>query len=224
MKILLIEDEPRLKDFIRKGLQQQGYQVAATAQGSEALEMAAATSFDLILLDLMLPGQSGVEVLENLRRFKIKTPVIIISALSATENVIEGLDKGAVDYIKKPFDFAELLARIRVVTRKEQTKTYTNYKVGHVQLDLIARKVWVDDTEINLTRREFHLLELLMTEANRVISKTELAERVWEVNFDMGSNVIEVHISQLRKKLGSDDFIRTRIGVGYVVEGQLICG
>ncbi|MFN8690594.1 MAG: response regulator transcription factor, partial [Cyclobacteriaceae bacterium] len=144
-------------------------------------------------------------------------------ALSTTENVIAGLDKGAVDYIKKPFDFGELLARIRAVTRKGATKTYIQYKIDHVRLDLIARKVWVAEQEVSLTKREFHLLETLMSDANRVISKTELAERVWEVHFDMGSNVIEVHISQLRKKLGIEEFIQTRVGIGYVIEGHLVC-
>ncbi|MCU0420223.1 MAG: response regulator transcription factor [Cyclobacteriaceae bacterium] len=223
MNILLVEDEPKLHDFVRKGLQQQGYQVWGATNGSEALELAAAHVFDLILLDVMLPGQTGLEVLDNLKKFNIKTPVIILSALGTTENVIAGLDKGAMDYVKKPFDFGELLARIRAVTRKTGSKTYTHYKIDLVQLDLIARKVWVDGREVNLTKREFHLLELLMVHANRVISKTELAERVWEVNFDMGSNVIEVHMSQLRKKLGMEEFIQTRVGLGYVIEGNLIC-
>lgn len=223
MNILLVEDEPKLHDFVRKGLQQQGYQVTGTASGSEALEWAAAQVFDLILLDIMLPGQSGLEVLDNLHTFNIKTPVIILSALGATENVIAALDKGAVDYIKKPFDFGELLARIRAVTRKHTSKTYTHYQINGVQLDLIARKVFIHDREVLLTKREFHLLELLMAHANRVLSKTELAERVWEVHFDMGSNVIEVHISQLRKKLGMDEFIQTRVGMGYVIEGNLSC-
>ncbi|MCE2935655.1 MAG: response regulator transcription factor [Cyclobacteriaceae bacterium] len=223
MNILLVEDEPKLHDFVRKGLQQQGYQVQGAASGSEALELAAVHTFDLILLDIMLPGQTGFEVLENLKKFNVKTPVIILSALSTTENVIAGLDKGAVDYIKKPFDFGELLARIRAVTRKGATKTYIQYKIDHVRLDLIARKVWVAEQEVSLTKREFHLLETLMSDANRVISKTELAERVWEVHFDMGSNVIEVHISQLRKKLGIEEFIQTRVGIGYVIEGHLVC-
>jgi two-component system copper resistance phosphate regulon response regulator CusR len=169
----------------------------------------------------MLPGQNGFEILNNMRQFQIHTPVIIISALNDTENVIRGLDAGAVDYIKKPFDFAEFLARIRAVTRKGDPKSYTTYQVGQLTMNLLSRKVLLQAEEINLTNREFALLELLLQNCNRVLSKTEIAERVWEVSFDMGSNVIEVHLSQLRKKL-KDEIIHTKIGVGYYIEGALI--
>jgi DNA-binding response OmpR family regulator len=221
MKILLIEDEPKLNTFIREGLQQNGYAVDAVQNGSEGMELASVGKYDLILLDIMLPGQSGFDVLHNMRQFQIKTPVIIISALNNTENVIRGLDAGAVDYIKKPFDFAEFLARIRAVTRKGDPKSYSHYKIGDLQIDLLSRKVSFQEKEINLTNREFSLLELLMANCNRVLSKTEIAERVWEVNFDMGSNVIEVHLSQLRRKL-KEEIIHTKVGIGYYIEGELI--
>jgi DNA-binding response OmpR family regulator len=221
MKILLIEDEPKLNTFIKEGLQQNGYAVDAVQNGSEGMELASVGSYDLILLDIMLPGQSGFDVLHNMRQFQIKTPVIIISALNNTENVIRGLDAGAVDYIKKPFDFAEFLARIRAVTRKGDPKSYSQYKIGNLQIDLLSRKVNFQEKEINLTNREFSLLELLMANCNKVLSKTEIAERVWEVNFDMGSNVIEVHLSQLRRKL-KEEIIHTKVGVGYYIEGELV--
>jgi DNA-binding response OmpR family regulator len=221
MKILLIEDEPKLNTFIKEGLQQNGYVVDAVQNGSEGMELASVGSYDLILLDIMLPGQSGFDVLHNMRQFQIKTPVIIISALNNTENVIRGLDAGAVDYIKKPFDFAEFLARIRAVTRKGDPKSYSQYKIGDLQIDLLSRKVNFQEKEINLTNREFSLLELLMANCNKVLSKTEIAERVWEVNFDMGSNVIEVHLSQLRRKL-KEEIIHTKVGVGYYIEGELV--
>jgi DNA-binding response OmpR family regulator len=221
MKILLIEDEPKLNTFIREGLQQNGYAVDAAQNGSEGMELASVGKYDLILLDIMLPGQSGFDVLHNMRQFQIKTPVIIISALNNTENVIRGLDAGAVDYIKKPFDFAEFLARIRAVTRKGDPKSYSHYKIGDLQIDLLSRKVSFQEKEINLTNREFSLLELLMANCNRVLSKTEIAERVWEVNFDMGSNVIEVHLSQLRRKL-KEEIIHTKVGIGYYIEGEII--
>jgi DNA-binding response OmpR family regulator len=222
MKILLVEDEPRLNSFICKGLEQQGYAVDAVSTGSEALNLAATERYDLVILDVMLPGISGFEVLENLKRFEIKVPVIIVSALNSSERVIEGLDKGAVDYIKKPFDFGEFLARVRAVTRKGLSRSFTNFKVAHLELDLLSRKVFSNQQEVVLTKREFALLELLIANSNRVISKTEIAEKVWEANFDMGSNVIEVHLSQLRKKLGDPDLIETKVGLGYYIQGELI--
>ncbi|HCZ36610.1 MAG TPA: DNA-binding response regulator [Cytophagales bacterium] len=222
MKILLVEDEPRLNDFICKGLEQQGYTVDAVTTGSEALSLAATESYDLIILDVMLPGLSGFEVLENLKKFEIKVPVIIVSALNSSERVIEGLDKGAIDYIKKPFDFGEFLARVRAVTRKGLSRSFTNFRIAHLELDLLSRKVFSNHQEVGLTKREFALLELLIANSNRVISKTEIAEKVWEANFDMGSNVIEVHLSQLRKKLGDPDLIETKVGLGYYIQGELI--
>lgn len=226
MKVLLIEDEPKLNSFIKKGLQQNGYVVDAVTNGSEGLEMASTSEFDLVLLDVMLPGQNGYEVLKNMRDFNVNIPVIMISALGDTENVIKGLDMGATDYLRKPFSFDELLARIRVATRSlDDSKTYTKLTLKDLTVDLMARKVWRHDQEILLTNREFHLLRLLMVNANRVVSKTEIAERVWEINFDMGSNVIEVHISQLRRKLeeGFDSkIISTKIGMGYSINGKLI--
>lgn len=221
MKILLIEDEPRLNSFLKEGLEQQGYSVDAAANGSTGLEYASTQTYDLVVLDIMLPGQSGFEVLNNMRQFGIRTPVIIISALNSSDHVIQGLDAGAVDYVKKPFDFGEFLARIRAVTRKGAPRTITRYKVDQLELDLVSRKVWLDGKEVSLTNRELGLLELLMMHCNRVVSKTEIAEKVWDVNFDMGSNVIEVHVSQLRRKL-RDDIIHTRVGLGYVIEGSLL--
>ena len=225
MKILLIEDEPRLNDFIKKGLEQNGYVVDATTNGSTGLEMVAVNEYDLLLLDIMLPGQSGLEVLDNMKRFNVKVPVIIVSALTNSNNVIAGLDKGAADYIKKPFDFGELLARIRAVTRKKDQGSYSIYKVGDLEMNLMQRKVTVADKFVPLTNREFLLLELLPANCNRVVTKTEMAEKVWEIAFDMGSNVIEVHISQLRKKIEktSQPKIHTKVGMGYYIEGELTC-
>lgn len=221
MRILLIEDEPRLNTFLKEGLEQNGYIVDAVMNGSAGLELAAVSIYDLVVLDIMLPGQSGFEVLQNMRQFKINTPVIIISALNSSDHVIQGLDAGAVDYLKKPFDFGEFLARIRAVTRKGDPRSFTKYKVDGLELDLLARKVFLDGSEVMLTKREFALLELLITHSNRVLSKTEISEKVWEVNFDMGSNVIEVHLSQLRRKL-KDGIIHTKVGMGYYIEGELL--
>jgi DNA-binding response OmpR family regulator len=221
MKILLIEDEPKLNEHIRKGLQGQGYTVDATSNGSQGLEMASVNNYDLIILDVMLPGQSGFEVLDNIKRFSIKSPVIIISALNSSDRVIEGLDKGAIDYIKKPFDFGEFLARVRAVTRKSEARNYTCLKIDDLEMDLLSRRVFFQQQEIQLTKREFAILELLVSNCNRILSKTEITEKIWEVNFDMTSNVIEVHLSQLRKKL-NDSVIHTKIGMGYYIEGTLL--
>jgi DNA-binding response OmpR family regulator len=221
MKILLVEDEPKVNQFVKKGLEQNGYSVDSTTNGSVAIEMAAVTNYDLVILDLMLPGQSGFEVLENMKRFNIKMPVMILSALSGSEHVIEGLDKGAVDYVKKPFDFGEFLARVRVITRKGEPKRPTQLAIANLELNLLARKVMYCEQEVELTKREFLLLEYLMLNCNRILSKTEIAEKIWEVNFDGNSNVIEVHMSSLRKKIAGD-LIKTKIGVGYFMEGTLI--
>lgn len=222
MKILVVEDEPRLNAHLVKGLKQQGYAVDSAANGSEALELAASEKYDLMVLDVMLPGQNGFQILDNLKQFQLNLPVMIISALSSTQHVVEGLDKGAVDYLKKPFEFDEFLARVRAITRKGTARNFTHYKLGPVEMDLLARRVTTPTGEVTLTRREFSLLELLISNCNRVISKSEIAEKVWDVNFDSGSNVIEVHLSQLRKKLGKFDIIQTRVGSGYVVEGEII--
>lgn len=222
MRVLVVEDEPRLNAHLVKGLKQHGYSVDSASNGSEALELAASEKYDLMVLDVMLPGQSGFQILDNLKQFELNLPVMIISALSSTQHVVEGLDKGAVDYLKKPFEFDEFLARVRAITRKGGSRHYTRYKVGEVEMDLLARKVNTPGGEVQLTRREFSLLELLMSQCNRVLSKSEIAEKVWEVNFESGSNVIEVHLSQLRRKLGEFDIIQTRIGSGYVVVGEII--
>jgi two-component system copper resistance phosphate regulon response regulator CusR len=221
MKILLIEDEPRLNAFLKEGLEQNGYAVDAVPNGSAGLEQASTTAYDLIVLDIMLPGQNGFEVLQNMRNFNIRVPVIIISALNSSDHVIQGLDAGAVDYMKKPFDFGEFLARIRAGTRKGEPRSFTKFRVDDLELDLLTRKVFLGGVEVILTKREFTLLELLLTHCNRVLSKAEISEKVWDMNFDGGSNVIEVHLSQLRRKL-KDGIIHTKVGMGYYIEGNLV--
>lgn len=221
MKILVVEDEPKLNQFLKQGLDQQGYSVDAAETGSIALEMASVNNYDLIILDIMLPGQTGFQVLDNLKEFGIKSPVMMLSALSDSSRVIEALDKGAIDYIKKPFDFGELLARVRAIVRKGEPKQITQLILEELRIDRVSRKVFQSNLEIELTKREFLLLEHLLLNANRVISKTEIADKVWDLNFDSGSNVIEVHISALRKKL-NNDVIKTKIGLGYYMEGSVI--
>ena len=225
MRILLIEDEQKLASFIAKGLEESGYTVETETDGSEAIESAATEKYDLILLDIMLPGQNGFDVLRNLREFAISTPVIFMSALSESEHVIKGLDMGAVDYIKKPFDFEELKARIRNVQRKFESQKSSIFKINGLTMDLLSREVMVDGEPIELSKREFSILELLIRNSNRVVSKTEITEKVWNVSFDMSSNVVEVHMHQLRKKIEKDStkrLIQTLVGYGYKIEGNLV--
>lgn len=224
MRILLIEDESKLAKFIERGLKEEGYQITVQPNGSQGTETAAIQQFDLILLDIMLPGQSGFEVLKNLREFAIETPVIFMSALSESDHVIKGLDLGATDYIKKPFDFEELKARIRNATRKTSSSRASRLEIEDLKVDLINREVSRAGMDIELSKREFSLLQLLLQNVNRVVSKTEITEKIWDVQFDMSSNVVEVHLHQLRKKLDhkhEHKLIETKVGFGYRISGDL---
>lgn len=220
MRILLIEDEARLAAFVQQGLRQAGHVADVAYNGAAGLELAATTPYDVILLDLMLPGQNGFEVLGNLREFGLTTPVIILSALSDTAHVIRGLDAGAVDYLRKPFEFDELLARLRIVQRKATGTEATTLRLADLELDPVQRRVTRGGQPLTLTNREFALLELLLRNAGRVVTKTRMAEKVWDVDYDMGSNVIEVHLSQLRRKLDRafpclPPLLETVVGHGY---------
>lgn len=224
MRILLIEDEVRLASFVQQGLSQAGHVADVAHSGSEGLERAATVAYDLILLDMMLPGQNGLDVLRNLREFGLgAVPVIILSALSDTAHVIRGLDAGAVDYLRKPFELDELLARLRALDRQRAQPGAAPLQVADLELDPLHRAVTRAGQPISLTNREFALLELLLRNAGRVVPKTRIAEKVWEVDFDMGSNVIEVHVSQLRRKLDKafphlPPLLETVVGHGYRIK------
>ena len=223
MKILVIDDERKLGRFIKQGLEQHGHVADLTHTGTEGLNYLAGGLYDLVLLDLMLPGQTGCEVLNNLKSFGLKVPVLILSALGDPETVVRGLDLGAVDYLRKPFDFNELLARIRVVQRRTATHDDVVLQVGDLEMRLVSHEVFRNSNRLELTNREFALLELLMRRAGQVVTKHEIAEKVWEVDYDMGSNVIEVHMYQLRRKLdlpGSPGLIDTVIGRGYRLQAS----
>ncbi|MEZ0486197.1 response regulator transcription factor [Fibrella aquatica] len=218
MKILVIEDERKLARFIKQGLEQHGHIADLSHSGAEGLDLLAGGLYDLVLLDLMLPGQTGFEVLQNLRAFDLRVPVIIMSALSDPDKVVRGLDLGAVDYLRKPFDFSELLARIRVTQRRNTSGEEVVLRVADLEIRLVTHEVIKGGVSLALTNREFALLELLTRRAGQVITKHEIAEKVWDIDFDRGSNVIEVHIYQLRKKLdalGTTGLIETLIGRGY---------
>ena len=222
MKILIVEDEKKLAGFIRQGLSQAGYLAEVCHNGSEALEMAIKNDFDLILLDLMLPGINGFDFLKNLRTFGAETPVIIISAVADSKQVVQGLDLGAVDYIRKPFEWNELLARIRTVSRFSNGSGQQKIIIEDLEIDIPARKVKRGNIEIELTSKEFILLEYLARNANLVLTKNQLLENAWNMNFDPESNIVEVYMHQLRKKIdkGFDHpLIKTVIGAGYMLKG-----
>jgi len=185
--------------------------------------MAASETFDLILLDLMLPGMTGIDILKNLRAYKIPSPVIVVSALSGTSQVVEGLDLGAVDYIKKPFEWEELLARIRILQRKMFTSESSRIRVNDLAIDLMSRQIERNGRQITLTTKEFVLLEYLVRNVNRVVSKNQILENVWNMDFDPESNIVEVYMYQLRQKIdkGFDTaLIETIVGAGYKLSGS----
>lgn len=224
MKILLIEDEIKLAGFVADALNQTGHVCDHIADGTKGLEAAMVNDYDLVLLDLMLPSMNGFEILKNLKDFKKDVPVIVLSALNDTENVIKGLDLGAIDYLKKPFDLEELLARVRSVLRRSLQHGSLKLKVDDLCIDLLSREVSRNGKPILLSNREFSLLEYLMTNSNKVLTKSQILEKVWDINFDPGSNIVEVHLYQLRKKMdrGFDhELIQTVIGRGYILKGDV---
>ena len=224
MKILLVEDELKLAGFIADGLMHAGHVCDHIADGNKGLETTMVNSYDLILLDLMLPALNGFEVLKNLRNFNNQTPVIILSALNDTENVIKGLDFGAIDYLKKPFDFDELLARVRAVQRRSLAHSTLKLQVSDLHIDLLSREVRRAEKPVILSNREFSLLEFLVSNSNKVITKSQILEKVWDINFDPGSNIVEVHLYQLRKKMDrgyNEELIHTVIGRGYILKGEV---
>lgn len=225
MKILVIEDDPTLSEFISKGLKEEGFNVESVADGRDALFIVASTPFDLIILDRMLPNVDGLTILRTLRAASTDTPVLILSALSDVDQRVEGLAAGADDYLTKPFAFKELLARVQVLLKRQSNtmQAVSVLQVNSVRLDLSKQKVWVDTNEVSLQPREFRLLEYLMRHEGQVVSRTMLLENVWDYHFDPQTNVIDVHISRLRQKLDSESgssFIRTVRGAGYVFESQ----
>jgi len=219
IRILVIEDNPRMAGALVAGLQEQSYLTDACGTGYEGEEKAAEASYDLIILDLMLPDRDGLEVCRSLRRRGKKTPILILSALSATGEKVTGLNAGADDYLTKPFEFEELLARVRALLRRGQPSESAVLKVAGVDLDLWKRCARREGQTIHLTAKEFALLEYLMRNPERVLSRAQIGEHVWDMNFDPTSNVIDVYISMLRRKIDKGFpalLIHTIVGAGYM--------
>jgi two-component system, OmpR family, copper resistance phosphate regulon response regulator CusR len=223
MKVLVVEDEPNVAEALRKGLSAEGYQVTVALTGEDGFFHANSEDFDLVLLDIMLPGRSGLEILSTLRKKGLKTPVLILTAKDALEDRIVGLDAGADDYLVKPFAFPELLARIRALLRRGKTaEAQTRLSVADLEIDLLTRAVKRGGKSLELTLREFELLEYLIKHANRLVSREMLARDVWKETARATpiDNVIDVHMARLRKKVDLDferKLIHTMRGVGFMV-------
>jgi two-component system copper resistance phosphate regulon response regulator CusR len=221
MKLLVIEDEPKTAAFLRKGLAENGFAVDVAPRGDDGLHRARTGAYDLIILDVMLPGQDGWAVVGELRRAGDLVPVLFLTARDAVDDRVKGLELGADDYLVKPFAFAELLARVRSLLRRGQARQPETVRVADLELDLVRHRATRGGQRLDLTPREFALLALLARRAGEVLSRTLIAEQVWDMNFDCDSNVVDVHVRRLRAKV-DDPFgarlIHTVRGVGYVLE------
>ncbi len=218
MRVLIIEDNPKMAMAIQRGLTEHGYAADACHTGYEGEELAAIEPYDLVILDVMLPDRDGVDVCRNLRRREINKPVLMLTALSGTHDKVAGLDAGADDYLTKPFEFDELLARVRALLRRGEATEGRTLTCEDLELDLYTRTAKRGGEDYELSNKEFGLLEYLMRNPNRVLSRTQIAEKVWDMNFEPGSNVIDVYISSLRKKVDRGferELIHTIKGAGY---------
>jgi two-component system response regulator QseB len=213
-RILIAEDEPRLASFLEKGLRSNGFVTSVAEDGAKASMMAHDDEFDLLVLDLGLPGKDGTEVLREMRASGQRMPVIILTARDDVSDKVGGLEGGADDYVTKPFRFEELLARVRARLRDERTVERTVLRAGTVVLDLRTRRASTDGRTVDLTAREFTMLEVLIRHAGQVLSREQLLSHVWGYDYDPGSNVVDVYIGYLRRKLGSNS-IETVRGMGY---------
>ncbi len=222
MRILVIEDETRVAFLIKKGLEELGFSVTIASEGSMGEKLAVSELFDLVITDILLPDINGIEVCKYIRQQLPDIPIIMLTALGTTDEKIEGFDAGANDYLVKPFDFRELYVRIRELLKRVSiagTAKKTILKAGNLEMNLRTGIVQRDNKEINLTRKEFKLLEYMMNNQGRVLSRTEIAEKVWETSFDTGTNFIDVYINYLRKKIDKDydvKLIQTRPGIGFI--------
>lgn len=221
MKVLIIEDEKNLAEILKKGLEENSFAVDLSFDGEEGLYMAETFPYDAIILDIMLPKTDGFGVLSKLRKKQIDVPVLLLTARGEVENRIKGLNTGADDYIVKPFDFSELLARLRAVIRRDKGKASPFIKIDNLTIDTNSRGVKRDNMEIKLSAKEYNILEYLAMNKGRVISRTELTEHIYDSEFDLDSNIIDVYINYLRNKIDRDydrKLIHTVRGVGYILK------
>jgi Response regulators consisting of a CheY-like receiver domain and a winged-helix DNA-binding domain len=221
MRILVIEDEQKVARFLKKGLEAEGYEVETAADGKTGEKCARTEVYDLILLDVLLPKKNGFEILRDLRKDEIRTPILMLTARSATEDIVGGLDQGADDYLTKPFAFNVLLARIRSLMRRGTVRTKLKY--ADLILDTVAHKASRSGTPIELTVREYALIEYFLRHRGELISRQELSRDIWGYNFDPGTNVVDVYVNHLRKKIDADfsvKLLQTERGKGYYLSDK----
>ncbi len=221
MRILLVEDDADLAQFIRKGLKEERYAVDLATDGEEGLRLAQDNPYDLLILDIMLPRLDGLTVCRRLRETGVTAPVLLLTARAAVQDKVAGLDTGADDYLTKPFAFAELLARVRALLRRGGPHQSARLTAADLELDPAAHRVWRAGREITLTSKEYALLEFLMRNKNRVLTRTAIIEHVWDISYDPMTNIVDVHIRALRAKIDRDfspPLITTVRGAGYMLE------
>ncbi|MHB9093289.1 MAG: heavy metal response regulator transcription factor [Eubacteriales bacterium] len=222
MRILVVEDEKRIASFIKRGLEEEAFAVDVAYDGEEGLDWIYNFTYDLIILDILMPGMDGITMCKTLRARGIDTPVLMLTAKDSVDDKVEGLDAGADDYLVKPFAFKELLARLRALTRRQKEGKTNTLLVADLELNVLSRRTFRQGREIELTSKEFALLELLMRNPGKILSRTIIAEHVWDYNFFNQSNIVDVYIRQLRKKIDdpfTEKLIHTVRGSGYKIQG-----
>jgi DNA-binding response OmpR family regulator len=223
MRLLLVEDDTRIARFVARGLEEQAYAVDVVPNGNDALYQVAINDYDLVILDVMIPGKDGFAVCRDIRAQGKRMPILMLTARDAVDDRIAGLDSGADDYLTKPFEFGELLARLRALLRRPNELRSPQIVVGDLTLDTASQTAKRGSRSISLTAKEYALLEFLARNAGRVVGRSEIAEHVWDETFDPFSNLIEVYVNRLRRKLGDDDkkpLLQTRRGSGYILEAK----
>jgi DNA-binding response OmpR family regulator len=227
ISVLLVEDEVNVVNFIKRGLGEEAYTVSVALNGLDALKMVEDNHYDMILLDVMIPEMNGIEVCKNIRAKGIQTPILFLTALNTTDNITLGLNSGADDYLVKPFKFNELIARINAILRRVQVDTSQHtdnknvYNIADLKVDDDSKKVVRNGKEISLTATEYRLLMTLLKNKGKVLSRMDLLENAWDINFNLGTNVVDVYINYLRKKIDSNQepkLIHTVIGMGYILK------
>jgi two-component system, OmpR family, copper resistance phosphate regulon response regulator CusR len=224
MKILLVEDDPKISSFIKLGLEDNDYQVTIAYDSTMAEKIVFNKEFDIIILDVIIPGINGLELCKKIRNANIKTPILMLTSLDTVEDKVSGFDSGADDYLVKPFVFKELLARIKALNRrKTETIIVPVLKIADLEIDTVSKNVKRNNKEIKLTAKEFAILELFINNKNKVFERIEIAEKIWGFSFNTGTNVIDVHINSLRNKIDKDfspKLIHTIVGFGYVMKEE----
>ncbi len=223
MRILVIEDEKKVANFIKKGLEEEHYAVDTAFDGEEGLYMAEVNEYDVIVLDLMIPKIEGLEVLKRIRGKKNNVPILVLTAKNTVEDTVKGLDAGCDDYVTKPFAFMEFLARIRALLRREKSDKVPLLRIADLTLSLVTHKVTRKEREIELTSKEYALLEYFMRNPDKVLTRTMISEHVWDYHFDSMTNVVDVYVNYLRKKIDKDfepKLIHTLRGIGYMMKRE----